>query len=156
MALRCRGLSMDNFYLLSGGLFVMLLVVWRMLTGSLREQRHEQLYADKLAGTEFADAGEQASYAGVQFRVCPRPCKPAMAMRGQTFLNDAVPKLPLPRCDRKCLCSLEPVDDRRVGNERRIQQEDIVEFAKPNLDAGRSGKDRRRKKKRTPYLELSS
>jgi hypothetical protein len=148
---------MDNFYLLSGSLFVMLLVVWRMLTGSLREQRHEQLYADKLSGAEFAEAaGEEECYAGAQFRVCPRPCKPAMAMRGQTFLSDAVPRLPLAGCDRKCLCLMESVDDRRVSDERRIQREDIVEFAKPNLDAGRSGKDRRRKKKRTPYVELSS
>jgi hypothetical protein len=135
----------------------MLLIVWRMLVGSAKEQRQERVFQHKMTGAEFARADSADDYAGMQLRICARPCQPALQMHGQSFLRDDVPSLPLAGCDRTCLCYLDACDDRRASDERRLPQEDMVTFREqPKEDNSRAGRDRRRRRHAAnTYGELS-
>ena len=127
-----------------------------MLVGSSQEQRQERLSQYKLTDSNLGRSDDSVAYAGVQLRICARPCQSAVQMQGQSFLKDAAPGLPLAGCDRTCLCSLETCDDRRASADRRLPDEDVIVFAEDaTVDNSRKGRDRRRRRTTNPYVELS-
>ncbi len=131
----------------------MILIIWRTLAGSATERREERLFSHKVggAGLETGSGGNE-QFEAMKLRICNRPCDEALQLREQSFLLAEAPKLPLPDCDRACMCGLEQVSDRRVANDRRHATADAIDFVDVmHPEDGRSGKDRRRRKKIVPY-----
>ena len=139
---------MDPVIILVSCLFVAALVSWRLLIGSFHEQRHERSASASstpmLGGQSAADDG--AGYEAVSISISVAPCNAARAMRGQTFLVDEAPTLPLEKCDRACNCKFKSHSDRRVSSDRRYPDEDYVKVAAHAAHTERrAGRDRRRK-----------
>ena len=60
-----------------------------------------------------------ANFEAVSIQICHHPCQAARELRGQRFLPEEMPDLPLPGCDRKCNCSFVHHRDRRDRTNRR-------------------------------------
>ena len=134
----------------------MILIIWRMLAGSERERRRERLFAHKVAAAGLNSDVDSMDYEAVQLRLCNRPCEGALQLREQSFLLAEAPKLPLPDCDRTCLCGLDRISDRRVRRDRRHPVVDAVELdGIVHPKDGRAGRDRRRSRSKVePYAGI--
>jgi hypothetical protein len=84
--------------------------------------------------------------------VVPDPanaCPAVLTMRGQSFSNEAAPRLPLASCTMtdRCQCRYVPAPERRKGDERRSGEDRRTQlrFEPGRPGDRRSGKDRRRR-----------
>jgi hypothetical protein len=81
--------------------------------------------------------------------VVPDPtkaCEAVMKISGESFSNDAAPRLPLPSCtSSSCKCYFVPARERRFRTERRSGMDRRTGLRYEPGEAGdrRSGKDRR-------------
>jgi hypothetical protein len=110
--------------------FVAALISWRLLIGSRHDGRKEKHASESLQGSTIGSMDVAAmpslKYRAKTIRICNNPCPAAVKLRNKSFHMDAVPKLPLPECDRTCFCDYANHDDRRVNDDRRYPSADIV------------------------------
>lgn len=144
---------MEPLYILLLALVIAILVTWRMLTGSARQQPGDGRVSAGMQPRAASDLQTSAGrYAAKTLRICNNPCRAALTLRDQSFLASEAPALPLPDCDRACYCRLTRHRDRRIKDDRRYPAADIVadsnlllpDSAVINEDA-RKGDERRRK-----------
>ncbi len=139
-----------TIWLFAGVAALLLLLVTLQRRGKDAREKSDlrQISGARGMATAPAPAPRQAPGQGYvdKFRggmVFPQPdaCEAACALRGKTFPEGRVPRIPVPGCDReKCGCQVHTVVGRRRGP-RRVQgdrRDDI------RLDEDRrTGKDRR-------------
>ncbi len=139
---------MDSVLILLSCLIVAGLVSWRLLVGSLHEQRHERSAAASATPMIRARSALEQSegYEAVSVSISVGPCEAARTLRGKMFLADEAPLLPLKECDRACNCKLKSHSDRRAGGDRRYPDHHYAKVASHAAHAERrAGRDRRRK-----------
>lgn len=84
--------------------------------------------------------------------VVPDPakaCPAVLRIQGQSFTNEAAPRLPLSNCSvANCQCHYVPAEERRAGPERRsgTDRRSQLRFEPGKEGDRRSGKDRRHRK----------
>ena len=84
--------------------------------------------------------------------VVPDPakaCPAVLRIQGQSFSNEAAPRLPLSNCSvASCQCHYVPAEERRTGQERRsgADRRTQLRFEPGKQGERRSGKDRRHRK----------
>lgn len=84
--------------------------------------------------------------------VVPDPasaCPAVLRIQGQSFTNEAAPRLPLSTCSvANCQCHYVPAEERRTGPERRSGQDrrSQLRFEPGKEGDRRSGKDRRHRR----------
>jgi hypothetical protein len=85
--------------------------------------------------------------------VVPDPgdaCPAVLRIKGQSFANEAAPRLPLANCSiaNRCKCHYVPAVERRKGEERRsgTDRRTQLRFEPGKAGDRRSGKDRRHRK----------
>jgi hypothetical protein len=86
---------------------------------------------------------------GVSIREGLHSCPAAQALRGQRFLSEEAPALPLAGCDQKaCQCAYAHHRDRRDGDDRRVGWGSFDGFTPTvpggNRRASKAAADRRR------------
>jgi hypothetical protein len=99
--------------------------------GSTRWQKKKQ-------NTDFGpDSSSDTRWRSVKIRPGMAPCRPIAEITGQIFLAQDAPSLPLKNCTRKdCRCRYVFLEDRRSGEDRRLEIERLSGFL-PNLDRDR-------------------
>jgi hypothetical protein len=78
-----------------------------------------------------------------------KACPAALRLEGQSFANEAAPRLPLSDCSvANCHCHYVPAEERRTGVERRsgADRRTQLRFEPGKTGDRRSGKDRRHRK----------
>ncbi|MEE9136153.1 MAG: hypothetical protein V3U00_05480 [Gammaproteobacteria bacterium] len=65
----------------------------------------------------FPDLG--ANFEALSIQIPHHPCQAARELRGQRFLAEEMPELPLPGCDRECECTFIYHRERRDEQNRR-------------------------------------
>jgi hypothetical protein len=84
--------------------------------------------------------------------VVPDPakaCPAVLRIQGQSFTNEAAPRLPLSNCSvANCQCHYAPAKERRAAEERRsgMDRRTQLRFEPGKAGDRRSGKDRRHRK----------
>jgi hypothetical protein len=146
---RDRERTLDSILLLVASLFVAALLTWRLLIGSAH-RGHRERNASTSSSPIRETAQRQvpsAAYKAVTVRICTSPCKAALKIRGQPFLQREAPHLPLADCDRACHCKYAEHDDRRIKRDRRSPAKNYVKASKKvATDDAREGSDRRERK----------
>jgi hypothetical protein len=109
------------------------LITWRLLSGSERNKYFERQIAatqgSQLNSSEPRGSAVAPGYRAVSLRICSSPCVAALEQRGQTFLMDEAPRLPLQGCDRSCFCKFSTHEDRRVKDDRRYPAQEFIKVA---------------------------
>jgi hypothetical protein len=143
---------LDTLLILVASLFVAALLTWRLLVGSAH-RGHRERNASTSSAPLRETAQKQipsAAYKAVTVRICTSPCRAALAIRGQAFLQREAPHLPLTDCDRACHCKYAEHDDRRINQDRRHPSKNYVKVNKEvAIDDVRERGDRRKKKAQT-------
>lgn len=140
---------MDTLLILVASLFVAALLTWRLLVGSAHRGHRERNALT--SSSPLREAAQKqvpsAAYKAVTVRICTSPCKAALAIRGQAFLQREAPHLPLPDCDRACHCKYAEHDDRRINKDRRYPAKNYAQINQQvAIDDVRERGDRRKKK----------
>ena len=122
--------------------------------GSSRKARPASAVRD-YGDTIMGDHGDTAAqtqtdinkdFRGVQIHPGPGACKLARAQKGQRYLMNEAPSLPLPECDAdKCQCRYVKQRDRRSWEPRRLELGQFGSIRPHGSEDRREGRRDRRK-----------
>ncbi|MDJ0927287.1 MAG: hypothetical protein QNJ73_06495 [Gammaproteobacteria bacterium] len=85
-------------------------------------------------------------FRGVQIHPGPRACKLARAQKGERYLMNDAPSLPLPECDAaSCNCRYVKLRDRRSWEPRRLELGQFGSIRPQGSEDRRAGRRDRRK-----------
>lgn len=102
---------MNNWLFIS--LFLALCSIWLWLHYSAKSaQKHDTISPTKIKPPK--------NYHAISIDLCSQPCRCVCDIRGQRFLANEAPEMPIYGCTNpQCTCAYSHHDDRRNGDDRR-------------------------------------
>jgi hypothetical protein len=116
--------------------------LWLVFRRSRRDIRPKHL----LQASSASNSGSRTSTQWRAVKIAPGLicCDAAEKMSGQVYLSTESPRLPLDGCDETdCRCKYVHMDDRRSGDDRRIELGDLGAFLPTNQVERRKRSGRR-------------